>query len=137
MTQGLAFAVLAGLFYGAYLVMSRWLAGAAPPRSLLFTQLLSGALLMTPLGVAVSPPPTVDVVMLVLVSAAASAAGNLLLVLAYRQAPATRLAPFIYFQLVAATVYGWAIFGDLPDTVTFAGLLLLMMSGFGSLALKR
>lgn len=137
MTPGLAFATLAGVFYGSYLVASRWLADAAPPRSLLFTQLLAGAVLLTPLGIAAMPAPDWTIAGLVLWSAAASAAGNLLLVLAYKQAPATRLAPFIYFQLVAATFYGWAIFGDLPDPLTFAGLALLMASGFGALFLRR
>ena len=52
-------------------------------------------------------------------------------------APATRLAPFIYFQLVAATAYGLAIFGDFPDALTLAGLVLLIASGLASLMLRR
>jgi drug/metabolite transporter (DMT)-like permease len=137
MTPGLAFATLAGVFYGSYLVASRWLSEVAPPRSLLFTQLLAGAVLIAPVGLAAMPAPDWTVARLVLWSAAASAAGNLLLVHAYKQAPATRLAPFIYFQLVAATFYGWAIFGDLPDPLAFAGLALLMASGFGALFLRH
>jgi drug/metabolite transporter (DMT)-like permease len=137
MTPGLAFATLAGVFYGSYLVASRWLSDVAPPRSLLFAQLVAGAVLVAPFGIAATPAPGWTVAGLVLWSAAASAAGNLLLVLAYKQAPATRLAPFIYFQLVAATFYGWAIFGDLPDPLTFAGLALLIGSGFGALFLRR
>lgn len=137
MTPGLAFAALAGLFYGAYLTASRWLGIVAPPRSLLFTQLLAGAVLLLPLGVVSHPVPGPAVAGLVLASAVCSVTGNLLLVVAYRQAPATRLAPFIYFQLVAATVYGWAIFGDIPDALTFSGLSLLVGSGFGSLLLRR
>lgn len=137
MTPGLAFAVLAGLFYGSYLVASRWLAGVAAPRTLLFSQLLGGAVLLLPLGLAAWPTFGWAVAGLVLLSAAASMGGNLLLVLAYRLAPATRLAPFVYFQLVAATAYGWTIFGDWPDAITVAGLALLFVSGFGSIALRR
>ncbi|MEM6825334.1 MAG: DMT family transporter [Pseudomonadota bacterium] len=136
-TPGLGFAVLAGAFYGAYLVSSRAFAAAAPPQSLLITQLVAGAILMAPFGVTAVPTPSGSVAALVVMSAASSAIGNLLLVLAYARAPATRLAPFIYFQLIAATAYGWGIFGDLPDAVTFAGLGLLVASGFGSLGLRR
>lgn len=137
MTPGLALAVLAGVFYGGYLTASRWLADVAPPRSLMFSQLFAGAILIAPFGLAGLPDFTGPVTGLVLWSAVASVTGNLLLVLAYKQAPATRLAPFIYFQLVAATFYGWAIFGVLPDAVTFAGLALLVASGVGSLLLRR
>lgn len=137
MTPGLAYAVLAGMFYGAYLVASRAYADAAPPRTLLLTQLVAGAVLAAPLGVSAFPPITMSVAGLIVVSAAASALGNLLLVLAYKQAPATRLAPFIYFQLVAASAYGWLFFGDVPDVLTLTGLILLIASGFGSLGLRR
>jgi drug/metabolite transporter (DMT)-like permease len=63
-------------------------------------------------------------------------AGNLLLILAYKMAPATRLAPFVYFQLVAATALGFAVFGDVPEPLTWIGLALLVTSGFASLAVR-
>lgn len=137
MTPGLAMAALAGVFYAFYLVASRAFADVAPPRSLLITQLVAGAVVTTPFGVTVVPEITLPIAGFVLLSAAASAAGNLLLVLAYKQAPATRLAPFIYFQLVAATFYGLVIFGDWPDALTLTGLGLLIASGFGSLFLRQ
>ena len=60
--------------------------------------------------------------------------GNLFLILALRMAPASRLAPFVYFQLVAATALGWAVFGTLPDGLTLGGLAILLLSGLASLA---
>ena len=137
MTPGLGLAVLAGGFYGAYLVASRWLSGAYPPRMLLLSQLVAGAVVLTPFGLAQVPEVDGAVAGLVLLSAAASMAGNLLLILAYGIAPATRLAPFVYFQLVAATALGFAVFGDVPLPLTWAGLGLLVVSGFASLALRR
>ncbi len=137
MTPGLAFALLAGLFYGGYLTASRWLADTAPPRALMMSQLVCGAILLLPFGVVALPPAGWEVGGLVLLSAAASMGGNLLLVLAYRRAEATRLAPFVYFQLVAAAIYGRVIFGDLPDPLALAGLALLGASGFASMALRR
>lgn len=137
MTPGLALAALAGVFYGLYLVASRWLREAAPPRALLMTQLVFAALVMTPLGLPALPEITAPVAGLVLLSAAASALGNFLLVLAYRMEGATRLAPFVYFQLVAATGLGWVVFGDLPDALTWAGLGLLVGSGVATAMLRR
>ena len=137
MSTGLLFAVLAGIFYGAFLTSSRWLADAAPPRALLFAQLVTGAIIMTPFGAAQIPEISPVVVGLIFWSAAASMGGNLLLILAYKLAPATRMAPFVYFQLVAATAFGWIFFADLPDALSWAGLGLLIASGFATLALRR
>lgn len=137
MTPGLGFAVLAGLFYGAYLVASRWLAGVAPPRTLLFSQLVTGSVLLTPFALIHWPEVSVAVSGLIALSAAASMAGNYLLVIAYGIAPATRLAPFVYFQLIAAVALGWLVFNDLPDAFAWAGIGLLVVSGFATLALRR
>jgi drug/metabolite transporter (DMT)-like permease len=137
MTQGLALAVLGGGFYGCYLVASRWLSGAYPSRTLLLSQLVTGAVVLTPFGLPQVPEVDGTVAGLILLSAAGSAAGNLLLLVAYGIAPATRMAPFVYFQLVAATALGFAVFGDVPAPLTWAGLGLLVLSGFASLALRR
>lgn len=137
MTPGLGFAVLGGCFYGAYLTASRWLAGTWSPRTLLLSQLLTGAVVLAPFGLAAVPVLSPAVTALVFLSAGASMAGNLLLIAAYKMAPASRLAPFVYFQLVAATVYGFAVFGDVPDPLTWTGLALLVASGFASLVLRR
>ena len=137
MSPGLGFAVLAGCFYGSFLVASKWLSGAYPPRTLLLSQLVTGAVVLAPFGLARLPEADGTVAALVLVSAAGSMAGNLLLILAYKMAPATRLAPFVYFQLVAATAFGFLVFGDVPDAATWAGLALLVLSGFATLAVRR
>ncbi len=137
MTAGLGFAVLAGLFYGSFLTASRWLVHTAPPRALLLTHLAIGTLVLTPPGLANIPEFTAVITSLTLLSAFASMAGNLLLVIAYRLAPASSLAPFVYFQLISATILGWAVFSDWPDTLTLAGLALLITTGFGAAALRR
>ncbi|MEM9973511.1 MAG: DMT family transporter [Pseudomonadota bacterium] len=137
MSPGLAFALLAGVFYGSYLTASRWLSGVATARALLFTQLVVGAVALAPLALGKTPIMGLAVFALLAASAAASLSGNLLLVLAHRRAPASRLAPFVYFQLVAATAFGWLFFGDLPDALALSGLALLMVTGFATLALRR
>lgn len=137
MTPGIGFALLAGTFYGSFLTASRWLSDAAPPRTLMLSQLLTGAVVLAPFGLSAIPELTLDVSALVLASAAASMAGNLLLIVAYRLAPATRMAPFVYFQIFAATAFGWLFFGDVPDTLTWAGLALITGAGFAALGLRR
>ena len=129
MTPGLPYAVMAGVFYGAFLVSNRWLAGQFSPMALLLSQLVIGALVLAPVGLMLVPELNGWIAALLVLSAGASMLGNLLLVRAYQSAQATVLAPLIYFQLVAATLFGVLIFGDIPDGYAFLGMALLIVSG--------
>ncbi|WP_299847323.1 DMT family transporter [uncultured Roseovarius sp.] len=44
-------------------------------------------------------------------------------------APASVLAPLQYIEIVGATFFGFYIFGDLPDALTFVGIALIVGSG--------
>ncbi|MDQ4135070.1 MAG: DMT family transporter [Pseudomonadota bacterium] len=59
----------------------------------------------------------------------ASTVGHWLVVLAYRYGAASALAPFHYSQLLWATLFGFGIFGAVPDLWTFAGAGLIVASG--------
>lgn len=133
-SAGLLFAVLAGLFHGTYLALTRVAATRYRPRFLLVSQLAVGAIVLAPV-LLIAPVPSLTgwVLALLVLSALGSAAGNLLLVLANRRAPASVIAPLVYTQLIAATAYGWIIFGDLPDWLTLAGLIAILVSGLLSL----
>lgn len=58
------------------------------------------------------------------------AVGHFLMIKAYRLAPASLLAPFDYTSLIWATTLGFIFFGDLPDTWTVLGAVIIMSSGF-------
>ncbi|MEX3314238.1 DMT family transporter [Sulfitobacter sp. PS-8MA] len=133
---GLLFAVAAGMFYGVFLTMSRWLSDIASPLALTFTQLAMSALMLLPLGLMNLPAATVEVAGLATASAAFSMLGNLLLLYAYRRAPATRLAPLVYFQLIAAVLLGLFLFNTLPDALTWAGLAVIITAGITSARLR-
>lgn len=133
-TAGIGFALLAGCFYGTYLAATRWAAGSYRPRFLLISQLMIGAVLLTPMGLG-TDLPQMDAWLwgLILISALGSAAGNYLLVRANRMADASIIAPLVYTQLISATVFGVIFFSDLPDSLGLLGLALIAVSGFGSL----
>lgn len=59
------------------------------------------------------------------------AAGHLLQIQAYRFAPASLLAPFLYLQIVAAATLGWLIWGQFPDAVSWLGIAVICGSGAG------
>ena len=55
--------------------------------------------------------------------------GHLILIKAFEHAPASRLAPFSYSQLIWVTVIGYVAFGDFPDAWSLIGIAILMASG--------
>ncbi len=66
-----------------------------------------------------------------------AAVSHLLLIMAFRAAPATTLSPFSYAQLAWATLFGWIAFGDLPDGASSAGMGIIAASGLGVAYLER
>lgn len=132
MTTGMGFAILAGSLYGAYLVATRWLAGRYRPRFLLLSQLIIGAILLTPFAIGPVPDVTFPAMVLITMSALGSATGNFILVLVNRTTPAGVVAPLIYSQLLAAMAIGWAVFGQWPDGQSLVGLVIIMVAGVSS-----
>jgi drug/metabolite transporter (DMT)-like permease len=58
-----------------------------------------------------------------------STAGQWIVVLAFRYAGASVLAPFSYIQLVWVTLLGFLIFGEVPDVWTVVGAAFIVASG--------
>lgn len=57
------------------------------------------------------------------------AIGHLLIVAAFALANASLLAPFQYLELVSATLLGYFLFADFPDTATWVGIVIIVASG--------
>jgi len=131
-SSGLGWAVLAGCFYGSFLTASRWLAGSVALSGLMITQMVGPILLTTPFVIGDIPEMTPQIAKLTAISAVGSMLGNMLMLLAYRMQEATKLAPFVYFQLISAVLLGWAIFGDLPGVYVIAGMALIIAAGSAS-----
>lgn len=136
-TTGKATALMAGTCYGLFLTAGRAVAPLANPKDLLFSQLLISAVLTTPLGLSQVPDLNWTISGLALWSGLASMLGNLALILAYARAPATRLAPLVYAQLVFAFLFGWFVFDQIPNNLAIAGLGLIVISGLATLTLRR
>jgi drug/metabolite transporter (DMT)-like permease len=65
---------------------------------------------------------------LALAGGLAGGLGQLLMTASLR-APVSVVTPFDYLQIVAATVYGWMLFSDVPSTHTVVGAVLIASSG--------
>ena len=56
--------------------------------------------------------------------------GHQMVVHAFRRAEAGILAPFQYLEIVGATIYGFILFRDFPDAVTWLGVAIIVGSGY-------
>ena len=106
------------------------------PHTTLFYSASVGALLLSlalPFVIDASNFSRTSIVLFVLMGLFAGL-GHWCLTHAYLQAPASLLTPFTYLQILWATAFGYAIFGQHPDAVSAGGMAIIVASGL-SLAL--
>ena len=76
-----------------------------------------------------SLPPSAFALVLLVLLGALSGYAHMLVVRAFRMAPLSLLAPFQYFEIISATVLGYAIFGDFPTPSKWLGIAIIVASG--------
>ena len=76
-----------------------------------------------------SLPPSLFTLVLLVILGALSGYAHMLVVRAFRMAPLSLLAPFQYFEIISATVLGYAIFGDFPTPSKWLGIAIIVASG--------
>lgn len=61
-----------------------------------------------------------------LLAGCAAAGGQLSITAAYRHAPAKEISVFDYSQIVYAALWGFLIFGEIPDALSFVGYAIII-----------
>ena len=131
MDAGMAYALAAGCCMACYIVATRAVAQASPPLATLVFQYVSGGVLLLVPALLNWTTPTPRALLLILLMGFVSAISHLLLITASRFAEASTLSPLIYLELVGATIFGLLVFGQLPSTVTWLGMGLVVAGGLG------
>jgi drug/metabolite transporter (DMT)-like permease len=125
-----AFLVLGTAFcFALYQVATRRLATTEDPFTTLLYTGITGAVLASLVVPFTWQTPTALGWTLMLVTGAFGGLGHYLLIKAHNLTPVSVLAPFIYTQLVWATLSGWIFFGDFPDKWTIIGAGVIAASG--------
>ena len=118
------------LSFAAYQLLTRRLAGRESPYTSIFYAGLVGSVL--PLIILPSvwtPLADPSHALLFLAIGILGGSGHLILIKAYDYAPASRLAPFSYSQLIWVAFIGFVVFGDFPDQWSLTGIGILLCSG--------
>jgi drug/metabolite transporter (DMT)-like permease len=121
--------MLSSAAWASAVIVTRRMGTTDPPATTLFWTAATGFVVLSlalPFGVTLPDARQVAIGLLIgLVSSGA----QWLVVLAYRAAPASVLAPFSYVQLVFSGLLGVVVFGAVPDGWTLLGAAVIAASG--------
>ena len=118
--------------FASYTILTKVISRDDTHETTLFYTGVIGLLLMT----IVAPfnwvePSQIDWFWLI-VSGIGGTSAHVCIIIALHMAPASTLQPFNYTMLVWATVLGFLVFGDLPDSWTVTGAAVIVASGLYS-----
>ncbi len=111
------------------MILTRKISLIDPPKVTMSYSALGGLAILSTLVPFDWRMPASSQVGLALLMATASTAAQFLVVLAYRYASASLLAPISYSQLVWSGLLGLAVFGNVPDAWTLVGAAVIIGSG--------
>jgi drug/metabolite transporter (DMT)-like permease len=121
--------VNAGL-YAIFNLMTRKLAAYDPPETIQFLPAVVASIVLAPFALAAwqSPQGWFEWFMLCMLGIFGGT-GHYLLAMAHRYAPASTLAPFLYQQILYMALFGYLVFGNVPDKETWIGAAIVVASG--------
>ena len=128
---GVILCLINALLGTGYHLLTRILTRTETTMSLLFHTALVGSVLSVgaTLVIGSEAMPTLPDTGLILLYGTCATVGHLLFTSAYREAPASILAPVNYLHIAFATLLGWLVFQQLPDALGFTGMALIAAAG--------
>jgi len=131
--------VCCAFLYSLYLFLNRAIGEADSPLTMQTMAGIGGTLFMAAAlfggnvaGIAdfeISLPQSALALVLLLILGSLSGYAHLLIVRAFRLAPLSLLAPFQYFEIISATILGYALFNDFPTVSKWIGIAIIVASG--------
>ena len=133
-----ALLVLAAVSNALYQLLTRKLPHDTPHTTLFYSALVGTVLLSAALPFAETPASIGlrDGVLLLSLGLFAGL-GHWALITAFLRAPATLVAPFTYVHMIWATLYGLAVFDQLPDALSALGMAVIVASGIALVLHER
>jgi drug/metabolite transporter (DMT)-like permease len=133
-----ALPLLTALFFALYLVVTRVVSRRGGRVALqfwagVFAALTLGTLMVLALPAGIEPlafgPMGGRELLILLGMGLLAALTHQMIAQAFARAEAGALAPLQYLEIFSATILGWLVFADFPDTITWAGTAIIVASG--------
>jgi drug/metabolite transporter (DMT)-like permease len=123
------FPLVSALAWACTLIMTRMMSGKELATTTMTYSSIAGVCIVSALVPVVWVTPSWHDILFGILIGVASTAGQWIVVLAFRYADASVLAPFSYSQLVWVSLLGFLIFGEVPDVWTVTGAAFIVASG--------
>jgi drug/metabolite transporter (DMT)-like permease len=115
--------------YAVYQIITRSLSQSDQPLTTLSYTALVGAVIMCFIAPFNWQTPDLTGWLLMILIGFLGGVSQFTLIKAFQSATAATVTPFSYSSLIWATLYGFLVFGDLPDRWTVAGAVIIAASG--------
>lgn len=123
------FPLVSALAWACTLIMTRMMSGTERATTVMTYSSIAGVCILSALVPLVWVTPSWHDIAFGIFIGLASTAGQWIVVLAFRYADASVLAPFSYTQLLWVSLLGFLIFGEVPDVYTVTGAAFIVASG--------
>lgn len=128
---GVLLVLASALAFSVYQILTRQLSQTENSMTMLFYTAMGGAVCM---NVALpwiwsGPAPTWPQTLQLLSLGVYGGVGHLLVIHAFRNAAVSVLTPFMYLQLIWATLLGWMLFDHIPDKLSVVGMMVIVFGG--------
>ena len=123
------FPIVSALAWAGTLIMTRMMSGREHAATTMTYSAIVGVCILSALVPLVWVAPSWHDIAFGVFIGVASTAGQWIVVLAFRYADASVLAPFSYTQLLWVSILGFVIFGEVPDVWTVTGAVFIVGSG--------
>jgi drug/metabolite transporter (DMT)-like permease len=136
---GIVYTLIAAVCYAIYQIQTRMMTATETPLTMVFYTALVGAGAMSPAlpWIWAGPVPSALEALMIGSLALYGGIGHFLLTHAFRDAPASMLAPFLYAQLIWASLLGWLFYDHWPDAFSIAGMVIIVAGGISVALLER
>jgi drug/metabolite transporter (DMT)-like permease len=123
------FPLVSALAWACTLIMTRMMSGSERAITTMAYSSIAGVCILSALVPFVWVAPSWHDILFGIFIGVASTAGQWIVVLAFRYADASVLAPFSYTQLLWVSILGFLVFGEVPDIWTITGAAFIVASG--------
>jgi drug/metabolite transporter (DMT)-like permease len=125
----LLYALIAGLSYALYILVTRKVSTSSSPLMTLMYTAMVGSIAISPWMPLIWVPVDNEAILIFAAIGMIAATGHFLVILSCQYAPASLVAPFNYTEIIIATVLSYLFFDYLPNTVVWLGIAIICASG--------
>jgi len=127
--SGYLIALAGGVSIGLFYICNRKLAVGTPAIITLAHSVMVGAILLSFAVPAVWIAPKAPDIPVIAGFILCALLGQGLMLASFEYAPASVVAPFQYGAIISATLFGFLVLGEFPDTWTWVGIVVVVTSG--------